>query len=203
MPQQQSAAATSEPKRALDHKHTTHYLHTCKACVEADKARSAIDKRGLTDAQLAHTTFLLPEMQYENQVCRAYLTQKYPDVEPQNITASLNLSMLTGWEKDDLIVVVRRVPGPKGLGPMVKRGKDAEDKWDDIYIPASEYIHEVVESAPLVVDELVVRSKANRFVAAKVDHVPLIDRLTELLVPTYRVDMPRHKDDCIMRIIRG
>lgn len=201
MPQAQTAP--SEPKRTAEHRHASHYLHTCKACREADKARSAPDKRALSEADLAHTTFLLPEDSYDNQVCRAYLLSKYPDHDHQFITSMINLDMLTGWEREDTIVVIRRVAGPQGFGPRIKRQKDEENKWADIEVPPHTYVPEVVESAPLLVDELVSRPKANRYVKAPIDYMPLVERLTEFLVPTYRVDMPREKNDSLMRVIRS
>jgi hypothetical protein len=199
----QPQSVTSEAKKQEQHRHTSHYLHTCKACREADKARSASDKRALNDADLAHTTFLLPEDQYDNQVCREYLRLKYPDHDHQFLTSSINLEMLTGWEREDTIVVVRRVAPPHGFGPRYKRQKDEENKWADVEVHPSTYVGEVVESAPLLVDELVTRPKANRYVKASIDYRPLIERLTELLVPTYRVDMPREKNDSLMRVIRS
>jgi hypothetical protein len=194
--------STPSARAGAEHKHTygKWYQPNCKACRAEDAARSGVDKSGFSDAELTQITFLIPEEEYDGLVCRAYLAKKYP--EAPWVGSQLDLATLNGWPDGDKIVVLRRVPGVDGLGPRYKRTKDAEDKWVTEEVKPSAYVHEVVESAPIEVRSSLVVQRADRFTQSKTDVNPLVDRLAEVMFPC-RPAMPRHKDNTVMRMVRG
>lgn len=199
MPSPQSAAQLPPQKpRVLEHKHTNNenYVFTCKACRAADAERSKLDVRAIPEDDLVRTTFLIPDSDYDNQVCRAYLMHKYPDAT--YIGSSLNTSIIGGWPEGEQIVVVRRDTYPKPVGPGSRREKDVEDKWQYVGIDPETYVHEVVEMAPIDIKATIIETKPDRFTKAKLNKAPLLRRLAELMPLPYRIDIPRSLgDDCI------
>lgn len=196
-----SARATTD--RPLEHKHPSGqvYFHACKACRAADATRSGVDKRTLSDDDLPHVTFLIPEDTYSNHVCRSYLLEKYPDAP--FVGSSLDLAKLPGFPDDEVIVVVRRMPKPgKRLGARYERKKDAEEKWVTDQVEPARYFDEVVESEPLNIKRTMVLHKADRFTKSSTDIKPLIARLEELMFP-WRPDLPRNKEDSVLRMVRS
>lgn len=187
----------SVPAKKLEHKHTgdEHYQNTCKACRAADAERSRPGFCSIPEAELERTTFLVPETPYDDQVCRAYLMEKYPDAK--YIGSSLDLAKLGGWADGEQIVVVRRDTYPKPHGPGFRREKDVEGKWEYLTIPPETHIGEVVESAPVNVKETIVNTKADRFTKSQLNIKPLIARLAELMPLPYRIDLPKHKNDTV------
>jgi hypothetical protein len=187
--------------RALEHVHPEGniYWFTCKACRAADRERSALDKRALNDAEVALTAFLIPESDYDSQVCRAYLEHKYPDAE--FIASSIDLSKLTGWADDEQLVIVTRQAGKDS--PGMRRKKDEEGKWETMPVLPSEYIAEVTESSPINVKRTINVGKADKFTKSAVNIQPLMVRLMERVFPPYRIDLPKHEKDTILRIVHG
>ena len=199
MPQQQTTTQSS-PKQAEQHRHPTNatYSGTCKACRAADKARSAPDVRQIAEDDVPKTVFLVPDIPYEAAVCREYIARKYPDA--QFITSFINLKTLGGWPPGDTIVVVRRDTWPKNHGVDRKREKDEEGRFQWVDVHPETYVHEVVEMEPLDVSRLLRTQPADRFKNAQQDNTNLINRLSEFMPLPYRIDMPRHQDDALMRI---
>ena len=197
-----SAQATPSA-RAPEHKHPSgqRYFAACKVCRAEDAARSGIDKRTFSDADLEHVTFIIPEDEYDNLVCRDYLLEKYPDA--LFVGSSLDLAKLPGFPDEEVIVVVKRVNKPgKELGARFRRAKDAEEKWITEQVATSTYFDEVVESEPIPIKRTMVLHKADRFTKSQTDLRPLIQRLEEVMYP-WRPDMPRHRDDTVLRMVRG
>jgi hypothetical protein len=195
---------TQEPaKPKLQHKHPNneHYLFTCKACRDADAQRSKLDVRALSDDDLVRTTFLVPETDYDNRVCRAYIALKYPDAV--YVESKLNTAQFGGWADGEQIVVVRRDTHPKPGGPGSRREKDVEDRWQYIPIEPETYINEVVESAPVDVKTTMVVTKADRFTKAELNTKPLIARLSELMPLPYRIDLPRDDNDSVLYFVHA
>lgn len=203
MAQPQAAAEKPSPLR-LTHKHTNdeRYQNSCKACRAEDAERSKPGVRSISEDELVRTTFLIPETAYDNSVCRAYIASKYPDA--QYIGSQLNLATISGWPAGEKIVVVRRDTWPKLPGPSMRKELDEEEgKRVYVDIPPETYISECVESAPLDVHSTMVATAADRFTKAKLDLKPLVARLSELMPPPYRIDLPRHERDSEARFVHA
>lgn len=187
----------------LVHKHAgdEHYQQTCKACRAADAERSRPGFCALSDADLERTTFLIPEMPYDALVCRAYLTEKYP--EARYIGSSIDLAKLGGWADGEQIVIVRRDTWPRPPGPGQKREKDVEGKWEYLPIPVETFVSEVVESAAIDVKKTIQLTAADRFTKSQLDIRPLLARLSELMAQPYRIDLPRHPNDTVAYFVHG
>lgn len=181
----------------IKHRHTNseHYQNTCRACRMADAERSRPGYCAIAEKDLGRTTFLVPDTPYDALVCRAYLTEKYPDA--RYIGSSLDLGKLGGWAEGEQIVVVRRDTWPKPHGVGSKREKDVEDKWEYIMVPPETYIPEVVESEPVDVKRTIELTQADRFTKSQLDIRPLLQRLSELMPLPYRIDLPRHPNDTV------
>jgi hypothetical protein len=196
-------AASVPAARVYEHKHGSGetYLFSCKACRQEDEKRSKLDNKQVQYEDMERVTFLVPPG-YDGDICRAYLQEKYPDAV--YIGSSLDLSQLPGWAENECVIVCRRDTWPKQPGPGYERTKDKEDKWVTAEVPASTYIADVVEMAPLYVKQcLVYTQKANRFEKAKLDIGGFIRRIAELFPVPYRPDMPRHEKDTVMYIVRA
>lgn len=199
--QKQAAPAPAAPK----HRHTnpeTEYQNSCPVCRAADAARSKLEVRAIPEDDLVRTTFLIPESTFDQAVCRAYLAHKYPYA--QYINSQLDISRVAHWEDGEQIVIVRRDTWPKNPAPSQKKVKDTEE--GTVYyaeVPPETLMHEVVESEPVDVRKLCVVKKADRFTKAETDKHPLIQRLAELMPLPYRIDLPRHEDDVLMRFIHA
>lgn len=203
MPPAQATLATPPAltKPAPQHKHTSGqtYLFTCPACRAEDKARSAENFVNIPDSELERTTFMVPGNDSDGNICRAYLAVKYP--EAPYITSSLNLATLGGWEEGEQIVVLRRDTWPKQPLPGLKRMKDEEGKWETQQVPHETFICDVVEMAPLMVRQVLIHTKADRFVKAKLDIRPLTARLGELMCFPYRPDLPKDPKDTVLNFV--
>lgn len=185
----------------LPHKHTGDetYQNTCKACRAADAERSRPGYCNVPEDKLVCTTFLIPDAQYDGNVCRAYITEKYPDAV--YIGASLDIGKLAGYDENEQIVVVRRDTWPRLPGVGITRAKDVEGKWEYTDVDPATYISEVVESAPINIRQAITISKADRFTKSQLDLRPLLRRLAEQMPPPYRIDLPRHKDDSVLYFV--
>lgn len=202
MAQQQPTAATPAQTKPVGHKHTnpdTNYQHTCKACRAADAERSKPETHSVSEDDLERTTFLIPESPYDNAVCRAYLSAKYPDA--QYIGNSLDLQKVAGWPDSEQIVVVRRDTWPKTPGKGFRKEKDEMGKWIDIPIEPETYISEVVESAPVLLRDAREVTKADRFTKSQTNMAVLLRRLAELMAPPYRIDLPRDENDTVLNFV--
>ena len=200
MPQAQTTTQSQSSPKPAEHKHPTGatYYWMCKACRAADKARSAPEFRQIAEDDVPKTVFLVPDIPYEASVCREYIVRKYP--EAQFITSFINLKTLGGWAPGESIVVVRRDTWPKNHGVDRKREKDEEGRFQWVDVHPETYVHEVVEMEALEVSKLLRTRAADRFTNAKQDTTTLIERLSEHMPLPYRIDMPRHVDDALMRI---
>lgn len=197
-PQTTTTIPAAQPPKPTHKNHPpdAKYWFTCPACRAEDRARSAPDFKQLTEEDYERTTFMIPSSDIDRRICEAYLALKYPDAP--YITSSLNLETLSGWGDDEQIVVVRRDTWPKAPGASFKRMKDEEGKWETQELPAETFVADVVEMAPIVVRETLVHSKADRFKKAKIDKMPLVRRLAEVMAPPYRPDMPKSDKDTVL-----
>jgi hypothetical protein len=184
-----------------NHKHTNdeHYQLTCKACRLADAERSRPGFCSIPEADLARTTFLVPDSQYDNAVCRAYLLEKYPDAP--YIGSSIDLAKLGGYAEGEQLVVVRRDSWPRPPAEAQTREKDVEGKWQYSDVDPQTLIGEVVEMAPLNIKFTIQLSAADRFTKSKLDISPLTRRLAELMAYPYRIDLPRDPRDTVAYFI--
>lgn len=202
-PSAASPAQQTQPKPA--HRHTnpdTVYQNSCPACRAADAARSKLDVRAIAEEDLARTTFLIPDSPFDADVCRAYIAHKYPNA--MYIGSTLDISRVAHWPDGEQIVIVRRDTWPKNPTPSQKKVKDL-DEGVVFYEPVdpTTLMHEIVESAPLDIRELCVITKADRFSKATSDDAPLKRRMAELMPLPYRIDLPRHEDDVLVRFIHA
>lgn len=200
-PNRPQPQATEPKPQKLVHQHTADetYLSTCRACRAADAERSKLDAVNYDEDALEHVTFIVPETQSDQEICKAYIFKKYP--QAKYIGSALDLSQVPAWPDGELIVVVRRDTWPKPPSSRLVRKKDAEDKWETVQRPDEEMIHECVESAPIDVRKTIVAVKGDRFTKATVDTMPLVRRLAEHMPPPYRIDMPSGKGDTVMRMV--
>lgn len=201
MAAQQTAAATAP---AVKPKHRAHpedvsYVNTCPACRFEDVARSGLDNPHIAEADLDRTTFLLPATDVDGAVCATYMAHKYPNA--QWVGYSLDLQKLGGWVEGEQIVVVRRDSGPSPKRPASRRALDEEGKWETVQVPHEELLSDVVESAPIDVRRALEISRADKFTKSKLDYMKFVNRLAEYMPLPYRIDLPKHKDDSVMRFI--
>lgn len=156
----------------------------------------------LKKSDLKNVTFFIPESDYDNLICRAYLESKYPDPDDYiGITSQINIDGLGGWPVDDLIVIVRRDTWPKVPSRCRVREKDEEGKWKYEDVDPTTLIHEIVEMAPIHVHSAMVTTAATRYEKAKHDKSGLIRRLCEVMCQPYRIDLPRDPKDSLARFI--
>lgn len=198
-----NAPNTRESVTKPKHKHTSdeHYQFTCRACRAADAERSRPGFCALSEDELPRTTFLVPDSEYDALVCRAYLMEKYPDAT--YIGSSLDLAKLGGWADGEQIVVVRRDVWPKQPGVSKTREKDVEGKWIYADVPPEALISEVVESAAIDVKKTIQVSVPDRFTKSQLNIRPFIARLSELMAPPYRIDMPRSDKDSVLYFVHA
>ena len=169
------------------------YVFNCKACQAEDRARMEAPPT-LKPRDYEVTLFLVPESEYDNSVCRAYLAKRYPELEQSqaSIVSAFHAEKLTYVKGAQMIVVTRR---PKSLrGPGLRRIKDDENKWIDVPVPPETYIDDVIESAPLVIDECLDVKPATMFSEQSVDMTELVARLAERAFP-YRIAPPADPKD--------
>lgn len=166
------------------------YFAGCRLCQLHDRERMANEPPPI---DFERTLFFVPEVDYDNQIARAYILHRYGE-EATNIVHAFNAEKLTYVRGAQIIVVVRRAQAGKPLGKREKRIKDEEGKWDDQAVPPETYLHEIVESAPLVVEDVVRVQKADMYNEGSIDMSELIERLGELVYPN-KVQLPADPRD--------
>lgn len=170
------------------------YVFNCPGCIHADKERMAAPPT-LKEEDFARTVFLLPESAYDSKVARAYLYARYGD-SPVNLGPSVNLSRVTAVRGAQIIVINRRRFDGKACGPADRRELDDEKKWASIAVPAETYVDEIVESAPVIIGDLVEETPQTMFSAeAPQDLAAIVDHLSQLVAPRYYIACPLHPDD--------
>lgn len=193
-----------EPKK-LEHRHpntyrAVKYYFGCPKCQADDAERSGIDKKRLSDEDMTRTFFLIPQNEYDHDVCSSYVMNKYPGALA--VGSQIPLRELVHSMDAQVVVVIRR--GSKGRPPGKgwERAVDAEGKWVDARVPAEKYWPEVIESAPLVVRDCVSKTEGSMFVLAKVDDRELIDQLADLAYP-FKISPPRTEKDNLLTLQFG
>jgi hypothetical protein len=190
MAQPQQQITQQQAKRAHEHPTNEQYWFECRACREADKARTDMKVKQVAEDDYDRTIFLIPDNEFDGQVCREFLLQKYPHAKW--ITSKIDLQKLGGWGPDDQVVVIRRDPWPRECAAHWKRMKEDDVVWHEQIPPDSpQFLAEVVEMEAVNVRQCIYISPATRFSKSKPDDSRLIARLTELWPPPYRIDMPR------------
>lgn len=168
------------------------YVHSCKACMAEDRARMKAPPT-LTDADMDRTMFLIPESDYDQRVCKAYLANRYP--EAKAIVSQFHAERMSYVKDAQIVVVTRRAAPGKQLGSGYKRMQDEETKgWFDMPVPPETYLHEVVESPPIVVAECMLVKPADMFSEQSIDMSELTARLAERAHP-YRIAIPADERD--------
>lgn len=204
MPQAQPKLAqleTKAPTAHSRHPEGAKYWFQCPLCRLQDKTRSAPETRQLSPDDFERTTFLVPSSDFDRKICEAYVHAKYGDVP--YFTDSLNLDMLSGWAADEQIVCLRRDTWPRYPAKGAIRQKDEEGKFETMMLPPENFVADIVEMAAINVRDTISMDKATRFAKARISNDALIERLSEFFPIPYRVDMPRHKNDVILRIIHA
>jgi len=192
-----SATMTRVAVRVI-HDRTPTYIFSCKGCIADDKKRMDAPPT-LNEVALDKTLFLIPETEYDQAICRVYLKTRYP--EATNIVAQFNAERLSYVKGAQIVVITRRGKNGGMPGPGTRRQKDAEDVWKESKIPPETYLDELVESAPILVEECMNVVPANMFSDQDVDMRELIARLSERAYP-YRIACPADPRDklYIMRL---
>lgn len=166
------------------------YFAGCRLCQLQDRERMQTEPPPI---DFERTLFFVPETDYDQQIARAYILHRYGE-EAQNIVHAFNAEKLTYVRGAQIIVVVRRALPGKMLGKREKRIKDEEGKWDDQPVPPETYLNEIVESAPIIVEDVVRVTKADMYNEGSVDMSELIERLGELVFPN-KVQLPADPRD--------
>lgn len=170
---------------------TPKYVFNCAGCVAEDKARMAAPPT-LTAAELESTLFLVPETDYDREICRIYVQQRYPAAK--SVSHQVHAEKLSYVKDARIVVITRRGLDGKLPGVGWKRMKDEEGKFDDFKVPPETYLNEVVESAPIVVAECMDVVPATMFSEGSVNMTELAARLAEHAAP-YRIALPADPRD--------
>lgn len=159
------------------------YVFNCKACMAEDAKRMAAPPV-ITEDDLEHVVFLIPERVYDSRVVRAYLSKRYPGMELLAMS-DIRPARLAMHKGARIVVVNRRyLPGNSVLGPQIIQAEDRHGGVVETPVDPAQYIGEVVESAPLDVSECVMSSQGSMFSDATVDLKELCLRLCDLAAPT-------------------
>lgn len=169
---------------------TATYIFNCKACIWEDRKRMNSPSE-LMD--LGTVLFLVPESDYDQQVCRAYLERRYPE-QQLSISATFHAERLSFVPGARIVVVTRRARMGTRPGPRSRKRMDAEGVWQEMDIDPMTYLEEVIESEPVNVRECIRITDGSMFSDQQVDMSELVTRLCEYAYP-YRIVSPVHKDD--------
>jgi hypothetical protein len=162
------------------------YAFNCKVCKTEDAKRMAAAPT-LTDEDIEHTVFLVPERAYDQRVAREYLAKRYPGRE-LFMTADIRPARLAMHKSSKIVVVTRRaLPGNSSVGAEVKKTEDRHGSTIDVPVDPAEYVSEVVESAPVDVSECVSAAQGTMFSDSVVDLSELNAHLCDLALPGYFV----------------
>lgn len=168
------------------------YVHSCKACMQEDRARMQAAPT-LTEDDMNRTMFLVPESDYDQKVCRAYIANRYP--EAKSIVSQFHAERMSYVKGAQIVVVTRRALPGRLLGSGYKRMQDEETKgWFDMPVPPETHLHEVVESPAIVVSECMLVKPADMFSEQSIDMTELVARLAERAHP-YRIALPADERD--------
>jgi hypothetical protein len=161
------------------------YVFNCKACVADDQKRMAL---AAPELDLDSTVFLIPEMAPDSLVALAYLEKRYPGQELATMD-TIRPTRLALRKGVTIVVVTRRaLPGSKHVGSLKRLIEDKRGEMIEVDVSPAEYIAEIVESAPLNVDDCVAATAATMFQDAQVDLTELCLSLCDVAAPRYRID---------------
>lgn len=170
------------------------YRSDCKGCQHADRERMAAPPEPYDPSA---TLFLIPESDYDNMVCRAYVQSRWPEAE--HVIHCFNADKLS-YVKNALVVVISRRGINGKTGPRTKRTKDEEGTFYDAPIPPETYLNEVVESDPIRVDDCVRVTQGTMYAEESADFGELMARIAERCVP-FRLAPPNPPDKLyVMRL---
>lgn len=158
------------------------YVATCKACIAEDQKRMAA---AAPELDLDSTLFLVPEGGFDALVARAYLAQRYPgqDLAVLDTIRPARLAVRKGVM---IVVVTRRVlSGQLQVGSPKRLVEDKRGDVTEVDVPPTEYLAEIVESAPISVDDCVNATSATMFQDAQLDLTGLCLTLCDLAAPRY------------------
>lgn len=195
--------AIERPAPLHRHPNNARYCFTCLACRAEDKARSGLNNppQFTTPEELEQVIFLIPESDHDRSIVLEYINQRYPGAP--YVSSQIDVSGFTGWGDGEVIVAIRRDTWPRPPRPGSKLGKDEIGNWAQVPVPIETFLDDIVEMAPIEPRKELIIDKATRFRKGSLDRSALYDRLSEVFPPPYRIDLPRHKDDTIMRIIHA
>lgn len=171
---------------------TPRYRWDCEGCRYDDRKRMATAPT-ITEYEMERTLFLVPEAQYDQRVAREYLRRRYGNVDHRAVS-QVNLERMGQVKSARIVVVTRRGRPGRPIGAGITRTMDREGVWREVEVPPETYLRDIVESAPIVVDEAVEVTSANMFADRSIDLGELVARLGEVASP-YRIACPAHKDD--------
>lgn len=160
------------------------YVFNCKACIAEDKARMEAPPE---DIDFDSTIFLIPESAPDATIAQVYLAKRYPGVELAALS-TIRPARLAIRKGAQLVVVTRRaLPGKPCVGPMTRLIEDKRGDMVETPVPPEEHLAEIVESAPIVVDDCVKSTAATMFSDAVVDLTELNLRLCDVASPRYYI----------------
>jgi hypothetical protein len=194
IPRPQRLAPTVHVGHDNDRRRKQHYVASCPACQLDDKARRSGGPHVAED-DLYRTIFLIPDFAPERRIAEIYVQRNYPGA--QNLGSSLNYNLVPQMPEIQIVVVARRPEPGHSLTPHVRQQLRVDNKWEEIQVQPDELVHEVLESAPIMVGEAVQVSPMSLTTATTVNTDELVERLAEV-APGYRVFRQNPPDQLIV-----
>lgn len=190
--------ARVDPTRHVGHdsdrRRHIHYLSSCPACQLADNARREPGPHVAED-DLYRTIFLIPDYAPERRIAELYIQRNYPGA--QNQGSSLNYHLVPQMPEIQVVVVARRPKPGYSLTPHVTKRLREDNKWEEVQVQPDDLVHEVLESAPILVGESVSVSPQSLTTHSQVNTDELVERLAEVS-PGYRIFRQNPPDQLIV-----
>lgn len=194
IPRPERIAPTVHVGHDNDRRRKTHYVASCSACQLEDKARRAPGPH-VADEDLYRTIFLIPDYAPERRIAEIYVQRNYPAA--RNIGSSLNYQLVPQMPEIQVVVVARRPEPGYSLTPHVTKRLREDNKWEEVQVAPDDLVHEVLESAPILVGESVSVSPQSLTTHAQVNTDELVERLAEV-APGYRIFRQNPPDQLIV-----
>lgn len=160
------------------------YQFSCKACMAEDVARRE-KECDYSDEDFENTLFLVPENDYDSNIARLYVTNKYG--ERAQVTTELRPERMATWRGGRVVVITRRQLPGKDLGTRLRMEENKFGELVELAVPLTEHLPEIFESAPVIVADIVAATAATMLSDAIVDLTEFHDILCELAAPRYLV----------------
>jgi hypothetical protein len=195
IPKPAYVAPTTHIGHDLDRRRKIIYSSACPACQLDDEKRRTAEEPQVKDEDLYRTIFLIPDYNPERQIAELYLKRRYPGAV--NVGSSLNYKLVPQMPDIMIVVIARRAKPGYQLTPFLSKVLRADNKWEDVAVPHSELVAEVLESAVILVGDTVKVSPQSLIMEQAVDVSELVERIAEV-AGGYRVFKQNPPDQLIV-----